>query len=184
MLPKLRPGGVRNSAPAAVPRMRASSAGSARSPSSGWSARPCTRRTRRSGSRTCTALPRSMSDCSTAISPGQAEAMLTLDEMAHALGGVYRIAVFDRAGRRQFRQGSACLRASFLLGLCHCRAGNAAADRHLRRRVPAQGCVSAGCERDRRRHRPGGRLPLLLLPLLRRVGRSERWPGLSPAIIG
>jgi hypothetical protein len=116
-----------------------------------------------------------MPGCSTAISPGLAEKMVTLEETARALEGVYRIAVFDRAGVAGFgRDGRSCARSFWAyafalpatLLLIAIEVSGAGTDQ--------PGLLAAGSLIADIIQAAG--FPLLLLPLLRRFGRNERWP--------
>ena len=101
--------------------------------------------------------------------------MVTGEETARALEGVYRIAVFDRAGAAGFgRDLKACARSFWAYGIA------------LPAALLLLGLQIYGANTDRPAVLAASSIlgdiieaagfPLLLLPLLRWYGRIERWP--------
>jgi hypothetical protein len=100
--------------------------------------------------------------------------MVTLDEIAQALGSVLRLARFDRTGAAGFGRDLVACRRSFwayviglpaillLIGLQVLSAETGRPELLAATQSIAYGIEAAG-------------FPLLLLPVLRRLGRAERW---------
>jgi hypothetical protein len=115
-----------------------------------------------------------MSGCSSAISPGGLEAMVSVEETARALHGVYRIAVFDRAGAASFgRDVKSCARSFWAYAIASPALGLLLASDVYNTATDQPVPLAAGYVISEVIQVAG--FPLLLLPLLRWFGRSERW---------